>query len=93
MPAWLNSLRDLIAEASPLRRFMFALLLVLPLAALAAAYLWLNPTPYRVLYAQLSDRAGGEVLADEAGEGVEVGVGGGVHQPVSRMRMASASRV
>ena len=34
-----------------------------------------------------------EVLADEAGEGVEVGVGGGVHQPVSRMRMASASRV
>ena len=63
MPAWLNSLRDLIAEASPLRRFMFALLLVLPLAALAAAYLWLNPTPYRVLYAQLSDRAGGEVIS------------------------------
>ena len=63
MPAWLNSLRDLIAEASPLRRFMFALLLVLPLVALAAAYLWLNPTPYRVLYAQLSDRAGGEVIS------------------------------
>lgn len=63
MPAWLNSLRDLIAEASPLRRFMFALLLVLPLVALAAAYLWLNPTPYRVLYTQLSDRAGGEVIS------------------------------
>jgi flagellar M-ring protein FliF len=62
VPAWLISLRDLIAEASPSRRFMFALLLVLPLAALAAAYLWLNPTPYRVLYAQLSDRAGGEVI-------------------------------
>jgi len=63
VPAWLNSLRDLIAEASPLRRFMFALLLVLPLVALAAAYLWLNPTPYRVLYTQLSDRAGGEVIS------------------------------
>jgi flagellar M-ring protein FliF len=63
LPAWLNSLRDLIVEASPLRRFMFALLLGLPLAALAAAYLWLSPTPYRVLYAQLSDRAGGEIIS------------------------------
>ncbi|MGA9164709.1 MAG: flagellar basal-body MS-ring/collar protein FliF [Thiobacillus sp.] len=63
MPTWLSSLRDLIADASPLRRFMFALLLVLPLAALAAAYLWLNPVSYRVLYAHLSDRAGGEVIS------------------------------
>lgn len=63
MPGWLNSLRDLIAEASPLRRFMLALLVLLPLAALAAAYIWFNPPAYRVLYAQLSDRAGGEVIA------------------------------
>ena len=63
MPGWLSSLRDLIVEASPLRRFMLALLLLLPLAALAAAYLWFNPPVYRVLYTQLSDRAGGEVIA------------------------------
>lgn len=63
MPGWLSSLRDLIAEASPLRRFMLALLALLPLAALAAAYLWFNPPTYRVLYGQLSDRAGGEVIA------------------------------
>lgn len=62
MPAWLSRLRDLIADASPLRRFMLALLAILPLAALAAAYLWFNPPAYRVLYAQLSDRAGGEVI-------------------------------
>jgi flagellar biosynthesis/type III secretory pathway M-ring protein FliF/YscJ len=59
---WLSALRDLIAEASALRRFMLALLVLLPLAALAAAYLWLNPPVYRVLYTQLSDRAGGEVI-------------------------------
>ncbi|MHB1092626.1 flagellar basal-body MS-ring/collar protein FliF [Thiobacillus sp.] len=63
MPGWLSSLRDLIAEASPLRRFAFVLLVLLPLAALAAAYLWLNPPVYRVLYAHLSDRSGGEVIA------------------------------
>lgn len=63
MPGWLSSLRDLITEASPLRRFMLLLLVLLPLAALAAAYLWFNPPAYRVLYAQLSDRAGGEVIA------------------------------
>ncbi len=62
MPVWLSGLRDLIAEASPLRRFMLALLVLLPLAALAAAYVWFNPPAYRVLYSQLSDRAGGEVL-------------------------------
>lgn len=60
MPGWLSSLRDLIAEASPLRRFMFVLLV---LAALSAAYVWLNPADYRVLYPKLSDRAGGEVIA------------------------------
>jgi len=63
VPGWLSSLRDLIVEASPRRRFMLALLVLLPLAALAAAYLWFNPPVYRVLYAQLSDRAGGEVIA------------------------------
>ncbi|MDO9386420.1 MAG: flagellar basal-body MS-ring/collar protein FliF [Thiobacillus sp.] len=62
VPGWLSSLRDLVAEASPWRRFMLALLVILPLAALAAAYLWFNPPVYRVLYAQLSDRAGGEVI-------------------------------
>jgi len=63
VPGWLSSLRDLIAEASPLRRFMFVLLVLLPLAALSAAYVWLNPADYRVLYPKLSDRAGGEVIA------------------------------
>lgn len=63
MPVWLSGLRDLIAEASPLRRLMLALLVLLPLASLAAAYVWFNPPAYRVLYTQLSDRAGGEVLA------------------------------
>ncbi len=63
MAGWLSSLRDLIAEASPLRRFTLALVVLLPLAALTAAYVWLNPPVYRVLYPQLSDRAGGEVIA------------------------------
>jgi flagellar M-ring protein FliF len=62
VPGWLSSLRELIAEASPLRRFMLALLVLPPLAALAAAYLWFNPPLYRVLYTQLSDRSGGEVI-------------------------------
>lgn len=62
MPGWLSSLRDLIAEASPVRRIMLALLVILPLAALGAAYVWFNPPVYRVLYTQLSDRAGGEVI-------------------------------
>lgn len=63
MPGWLSSVRDQIAEASPLRRVMLALVVVLPLAALGAAYYWFNPPLYRVLYAQLSDRSGGEVIA------------------------------
>ena len=62
MPGWLSSLRELIADASPLRRFMLALLVLLPLVALAVAYLKFNPPVYRVLYMQLSDRAGGEVI-------------------------------
>ena len=62
MPSWLNSLRDLIADASPMRRFMLALLVLLPLIALGAAYLKFNPPVYRVLYMHLSDRAGGEVI-------------------------------
>ena len=62
MPGWLSSLRELIVEASPRRRFMLALLVLLPLAALAAAYLWFTPPVYRVLYTQLSDRSGGEVI-------------------------------
>lgn len=62
MPGWLTALRDLIADASPLRRAMLALLVVLPFAALGAAWFWFNPAEYRVLYPKLSDRAGGEVL-------------------------------
>src|SRR5512139_1223279 len=41
---------------------MLALLVLLPLAALAAAYVWSTPPAYRVLYTDLSDRAGGEVI-------------------------------
>lgn len=63
MPGWLTALRDLLAEASPLRRAMLALLVVLPLAALGAAWFGFSPVEYRVLYPKLSDRAGGEVLA------------------------------
>lgn len=63
MPAWLSTLRDLVVDASPWRRFMLALLVVLPLAALAAAWLRFNAPAYQTLYAQLSDRAGGEVIA------------------------------
>lgn len=62
MPGWLTALRDLIADASPLRRVMLAMLVVLPFAALGAAWFWFNPVEYRVLYPKLSDRAGGEVL-------------------------------
>lgn len=63
MPGWLSSLRDAFVEASPVRRLLLTLLVVLPLAALGAAYVWFNPPQYRVLYAQLSDRASGEVIA------------------------------
>lgn len=63
MPGWLSGLRELIADASPVRRFMLALLVLVPLIALAAAYLKITPPVYRVLYTHLSDRAGGEVIA------------------------------
>jgi len=63
VPGWLSSLRDAFVEASPVRRLLLTLLVVLPLAALGAAYVWFNPPQYRVLYAQLSDRASGEVIA------------------------------
>ena len=62
MSAWLSALRDVVVEATPVRRFMLALLVVLPLVALSTAYWWLNPPAYRVLYPQLSDRASGEVI-------------------------------
>ncbi len=63
MPAWLTALRDLIVDASPLRRVVLASLFGVPLVALGAAWLWFYPTEYRELYPRLSDRAGGEVLA------------------------------
>ncbi len=65
----LTGLFDVFAAATPLRRLGLVLLLVLPVAALVAAWLWLNQPPYQVLYAKLpdrtglSDRSGGEVMA------------------------------
>ena len=65
----LTGLFEVFAAATPLRRLGLVLLLVLPVAALAAAWLWLNQPPYQVLYAKLpgraglSDRSGGEVMA------------------------------
>ncbi|MDO9466403.1 MAG: flagellar basal-body MS-ring/collar protein FliF [Thiobacillus sp.] len=91
MPGWLSGLRELIAEASPLRRFTFALLVLLPLAALAAAYLWFTPPVYRVLYTQLSDRSGGEVIA--ALEQLDIpyrlsAVDGSIEVPADRLHAA-----
>lgn len=63
MLGWLTALRDLIADATPLRRAVLASLVGLPLVALGAAWFWFQPAEYRVLYPKLSDRAGGEVLA------------------------------
>ena len=54
---------DAFAEASPGRKLLLVVLTVLPVAALVAAYLWLNQPPYRVLFPRLSDQAGGEVMA------------------------------
>jgi flagellar biosynthesis/type III secretory pathway M-ring protein FliF/YscJ len=63
LPGILTSFWEAFTTASPLRKTALVLLLVVPVAALIIAYLWLNPTPYRVLYSQLSDRSGGEVIA------------------------------
>jgi flagellar biosynthesis/type III secretory pathway M-ring protein FliF/YscJ len=63
LPGILTSFWEGFTAASPLRKSALVLLLVVPVAALVIAYLWLNPTPYRVLYGQLSDRSGGEVIA------------------------------
>ncbi len=57
--AWL----DAFVEASPGRRLLLALLVMLPIAALVGAYLWLNQPPYRTLFPRLSDQSGGEVMA------------------------------
>lgn len=54
---------DAFTEAGPGRKLLLAGLVVLPIAALIAAYLWLNQPPYRVLFPRLSDQAGGEVMA------------------------------
>ncbi|MEQ1591614.1 MAG: flagellar basal-body MS-ring/collar protein FliF [Thiobacillaceae bacterium] len=65
----LTGLFEVFTSATPLRRMVLVLLLVLPVAALVAAWLWLNQPPYQVLYAKLpdraglSDRSGGEVMA------------------------------
>jgi len=54
---------DAFTEASPVRKLWLTLLVVLPIAALIAAYLWLHQPPYRVLFPRLSDQSGGEVMA------------------------------
>ena len=59
LTAWL----DAFTEASPARKLLLTALAVLPVAALVAAYLWLNQPPYRVLFPRLSDQSGGEVMA------------------------------
>ncbi len=46
-----------------MRKLWLTLLVVLPIAALVAAYLWLHQPPYRVLFPRLSDQSGGEVMA------------------------------
>jgi flagellar M-ring protein FliF len=63
LPGFLSAIWEAFTTASPLRKGAVVLLLIVPVAALVVAYLWLNPTPYRVLYAGLSDRSGGEVIA------------------------------
>ena len=59
LTAWL----DAFTEASSARRLLLSMLVLLPIAALIAAYLWLHQPPYRVLFPRLSDHAGGEVMA------------------------------
>lgn len=50
-------------DASSARKLWLSMLVLLPIAALIAAYLWLHQPPYRVLFLRLSDQAGGEVMA------------------------------
>ena len=59
LTAWLDAFMD----ASPGRKLLLTVLAVLPIAALIAAYLWLNQPPYRVLFSRLTDQSGGEVMA------------------------------
>lgn len=56
---WLEA----FTSARPGRRLLLTLLVMAPFAALIAAYLWLHQPPYSVLFRQLSDQAGGEVMA------------------------------
>ncbi len=59
LTAWFDAFTD----ASWARRLLLSMLVVLPIAALISAYLWLHQPPYRVLFPRLSDHAGGEVMA------------------------------
>lgn len=91
MPAGLSFLRELVAEASPRRRLTLALLILVPLGALAAAYVWFNPPAYRVLYGQLSDRAGGEVIGalEQLGIPYRLSAGDGrIEVPVDALHVA-----
>ena len=91
MPGWLTTLRGWVADASPLRRVMLALLVVLPFAALGLAWYALQPADYRVLYPKLSDRASGEVLAalDQFGIAYRLSpVDGGIEVPAEAVHLA-----
>lgn len=60
-----TALRDAYAAASPARKLVWGMVILL-LLALPAALFWQDtqaPRAYRVLFAQLSDRDGGEVVA------------------------------
>ena len=82
--------KEWLAEASPRRRLTLALLLVLPFVALAVAYFRLDPPVYSVLYAQLSDRAGGEVIAalDELDIPYRLTARGRIEVPADRLHTA-----
>jgi flagellar M-ring protein FliF len=61
----LSGLRDAYAAASPARKLVWGVVILL-LLALPALLFWQGsrpPEPYRVLYAKLSDKDGGEVVA------------------------------
>jgi len=91
VPGWLTTLRGWVADASPLRRVMLALLVVLPFAALGLASYILQPADYRVLYPKLSDRASGEVLAalDQFGIAYRLSpADGGIEVPAEAVHLA-----